>query len=245
MVIAKRLSKACLQSFLILLAVTVVSISFPTIASEEKPEASNNLEPLQTEMTQRDLKIIEQLVAIAQCNSASVQETKASMGLNAFVDIATIELSPSQSTTNSISHDFSSEREHSFSLTVTIDPIKLLATIEKQPVMHARWNEAKSQKRVAVVKNYVAYILAHQAAKIAAYRMQKLTTTTSIASLHSQATSPESVNDLTNPDYVAAATQMLSTSTGEQVALEELAASVGLSPQATIAIISRSQTFRN
>jgi hypothetical protein len=233
MVIAKRLSKACMQSFLILLAVTVVSISFPTIASEEKPEASHKLEPLQTEMTQRDFKIIEQLVAIAQRNSASVQETKASMGWNAFVDIATIELSPSQSTT-SISHDFSSVSEHSFSVTVTIDPIKLLATIEKRPVIQARWNEAKNQKRVAVVKNYVAYLLARQAAKIAAYQMQKLTRTTSIASLHY----PENVNYLANPDYVAAATQMLSTSTSERVALEELAASVGLSPQATIAIIN-------
>ncbi|MDF5732559.1 MAG: hypothetical protein PUP92_32335 [Rhizonema sp. PD38] len=240
MVIAKRLSKACLQSFLILLSVTVVSISFPTIASEEKPEASHKPEPLQTKMTQRDFKIIEQLVAIAQRKSASVQETKASMGLNAFVDIASIELSQSQGTSNSISHDFSSEseREHGFSVSVTIDPIKLLATIEKQPVMQARLNEAKSQKRVAVVKNYVAYLLAHQAAQIAAYKMQKLTKTTSIASLYSQATPPESVNYLTNPDYVAAATQMLTTNTGEQVALEELAASVGLSPQATIAIIN-------
>ncbi|MDF5721303.1 MAG: hypothetical protein PUP91_12665 [Rhizonema sp. PD37] len=239
MVIAKQVSKAYRQSFLILLAVTVVSISFPTIASEEQPEASNKLEPLQTEMTQRDLKIIEQLVAIAQRKSASVQETKASMGLDAFAEIASIELSQSHGTSNSFSHDFSSEseREHGFSVSVTIDPIKLLATIDKQPVMHARLNEAKSQKRVAVVKNYVAYLLAHQAAIIAVYKMQKLTKTTSIASLHSQATPPESVN-YTNPDYIAAATQMLSTSTGEQVALEELAASVGLSPQATIAIIN-------
>ncbi len=230
MVIAKQVSKACRQSFLIILAVTVVSISFPTIASEKKLEASNKLEPLQTKMTQRDFKIIEQLVAIAQRKSASVQETKASVGLNAFLDIATIVLSQSQ--------DFSSEGEHNFSFNITIDPIKLLVTIEKQPLMQARLNEAKSQKRVAVVKNYVAYLLACQAAKIAAYRMQKLTTTTSIASFHSQATYPESVNYLTNPDYVAAATQMLSTNTGEQVALEELAASVGLSPQATIAIIN-------
>ncbi|GAA6620717.1 hypothetical protein NUACC26_065330 [Scytonema sp. NUACC26] len=222
---------------MILLALTLVGIPFPTIASEEKPEASNKLEPLQTEMTQLDLKIIEQLVAIAQRNSASVQETKAAMGLNAFGDVLSIELSSYQTTSNFTSADVSSN-ERGLSLNVTIDPIKLLGTIEKRSVMQVRWNEAKHQKRLAVVKYYVAYLQARQAAKIAAYQMQKFTRSTPIASLHAQATSPESVNHLANPDYVAAVTQMLSTSTGERVALEELAACVGLSPQAIIPVIN-------
>ncbi|MGH8002884.1 MAG: hypothetical protein ACREPR_26490 [Brasilonema sp.] len=234
--IAQWFSKACTQSFTILITVTLVGIPFPVIASQEKLNASNKPELLQTEMTQQDLKIIEQLVAIAQRNSAQVQETKAAMGLNAFEDVVSIELSSYQNTSNFTPDVSSSER--GLSLTFTIDPIKLLGSIEKLPVMQARRNEAKNQKRVAVVKNYVAYLQARQAAKIAAIRMQKLTRGTPIASLHSQATSPGSVNYLANPDYVAAATQMLSTSTSERVALEELAACVGLSPQAMIAVIN-------
>ncbi len=223
-----------MQSLIILVTITLVGTPFPVIASKENLNASNEPEPLQTEITQKDLKIIEQLVVIAQRNSAQVQETKAEMGLSAFSDVVSVELSPSQTTTNLTLPEVSSVSEHSFSLTVTIDPIKLLRSIKKLPIIEARWNEAKLQKRVAIIKNYVAYLQAHQASKIAAYRMQKL----SANRLNSQTTSGGSVNDLENPDYVTAATQMLSTSTSEQVALEELAASVGLSLQTTIAIIN-------
>ncbi|MBW4593346.1 MAG: hypothetical protein KME46_10590 [Brasilonema angustatum HA4187-MV1] len=232
--IAQWLSTSWMQSLIILVTITLVGTPFPVIASKENLNASNEPEPLQTEITQKDLKIIEQLVVIAQRNSAQVQETKAEMGLSAFSDVVSVELSPSQTTTNLTLPEVSSVSEHSFSLTVTIDPIKLLRSIKKLPIIEARWNEAKLQKRVAIIKNYVAYLQAHQASKIAAYRMQKL----SANRLNSQTTSGGSVNDLENPDYVTAATQMLSTSTSEQVALEELAASVGLSLQTTIAIIN-------
>ncbi|WP_211178227.1 hypothetical protein [Brasilonema octagenarum] len=219
---------------IILVTITLVGIPFPVIASKEDLNGSNEPEPLQTEITQKDLNIIEQLVLIAQRNSAQVQETKAEMGLSAFSDIVSVELSPSQTTTNLTLPEVSSVSEDSFSLTVTFDPIKLVSTIKKLPVIQARWNEAKLQKRVAIVKNYVAYLQARQASKIAAYRMQKL----SANRLNSQTTSPGSVDDLANADYVTAVTQMLSTSTNERVALEELAASVGLSLQKTLAIIN-------
>jgi hypothetical protein len=233
-VIAQWLSTSWIQSLIILVTITLVGIPFPVIASKEDLNGSNEPEPLQTEITQKDLNIIEQLVLIAQRNSAQVQETKAEMGLSAFSDIVSVELSPSQTTTNLTLPEVSSVSEDSFSLTVTFDPIKLVSTIKKLPVIQARWNEAKLQKRVAIVKNYVAYLQARQASKIAAYRMQKL----SANRLNSQTTSPGSVDDLANADYVTAVTQMLSTSTNERVALEELAASVGLSLQKTLAIIN-------
>ncbi|QDL12263.1 hypothetical protein DP113_15280 [Brasilonema octagenarum UFV-E1] len=232
--IAQWLSTSWIQSLIILVTITLVGIPFPVIASKEDLNGSNEPEPLQTEITQKDLNIIEQLVLIAQRNSAQVQETKAEMGLSAFSDIVSVELSPSQTTTNLTLPEVSSVSEDSFSLTVTFDPIKLVSTIKKLPVIQARWNEAKLQKRVAIVKNYVAYLQARQAWKIAAYRMQKL----SANRLNSQTTSPGSVDDLANADYVTAVTQMLSTSTNERVALEELAASVGLSLQKTLAIIN-------
>ncbi|MUG96469.1 hypothetical protein F7734_30650 [Scytonema sp. UIC 10036] len=237
MAIAERLLRVCMRSFMILLTVTFVGSSFPTIASEEKPEDIKKLEPLQIEMTQRDLKIIEQLVAIAQRNSASVQETKAAMGLNAFGDVVSIELSSYQTTSNFTSPDVSS-RERGLSFNVTIDPIKLIRTAQQLRVIKARWNEAKQKIRVAVVKSYVAYLQARQATIIAAYRIQKFTQNRSIASLHSQTTALQSINHLANPDYVAAATQMLSASAQERLALEELAACVSLSPQAMITFIN-------
>ncbi|MCF2149433.1 hypothetical protein IQ276_023985 [Desmonostoc muscorum LEGE 12446] len=236
--IAQWLSKAFAQSFKIFLAVTFVSTAFPVIASEDKSISSNQPDVLQTEITQQDLKIIEQLVGIAERNSAQVLETKAAMGLNAFRDIVTIELSPALTTISTLP-DSSSEYSNSFSLTVTVDPIKFISTFGQLPVLRARWQEARQQKRLAIVQYYVAYVQARHNAIIATYKIKKFTEYSRIVSLDSQATSPENINHLANPDYVAAATSMLDTNTRQQLALEELAACVGLSPKETIAIISK------
>ncbi|MBW4688842.1 MAG: hypothetical protein KME40_28085 [Komarekiella atlantica HA4396-MV6] len=234
MAIAQWLLKAFAQSFGILFIVTLVGLSFPVIvASEEKSNPNNEPEPLQTEITQQDIRVIERLVTIAERNSAQVLEAKSAMGLNTFRDVVAIELSPSSSTT-SISPDSSSERENSFSFTITIDPIKFISTFGQLPVLQARWNEAKQQKRVAVVQYYVAYVQSREAAKVAAYRMQKFTGGSRIASLRSS----RNVNHFANPDYVAAATEMLNTNTRERLALEELAACVGLSLQAITNVIN-------
>ncbi|MDZ8029385.1 MAG: hypothetical protein RMX97_32540 [Nostoc sp. DedQUE11] len=236
--IAQWLSKAFAQSFQIFLAVTFISAAFPVVASEGRLTSTNQGELLQTEITQQDLKIIEQLVAIAEGNSAQVLETKAAMGLNAFRDIVTIELSPGVSTISTLP-DSSSEYSNSFSLTVTVDPIKFIGTFGQLPVLRARWKEARQQKRLAIVQYYFAYVQARQAALIATYQMQKFIEYSRLISLDSQGTSPKNINHLANPDYVAAATSMLETNTRQQLALEELAACVGLSRKETIAVISK------
>ncbi|MFN6539135.1 MAG: hypothetical protein RM021_022670 [Nostoc sp. EkiNYC01] len=232
--IAQWLSKSFAQNFRIFLAVTLVSTTFPVLASEDKSNSTNQPYLLQTEITQQDLKIIEQLVTIAERNSAQVLETKAAMGLNAFRDIVSIELSPVLTTISTLP-DSSSEHSNSFSLTVTVDPIKFIGTFGQLPVLRSRWKEARQQKRLAIVQYYVGYLQSRQAALIATYKMQKFTE----ISLHSQVTSPENINHLGNQDYVSAVTSMLDTNTRQRLALEELAACVGLSPEETIAIITK------
>lgn len=236
--IGQWLSKAFAQSFQIFVAVTFVSTTFPVLASEDKLTSNNQADLLQTEITQQDLEIIEKLVAIAEGNSAQVLETKAAMGLNAFRDLVTIELSPGISTISTLP-DSSSEYSNSFSLTVTVDPIKFIGTFGQLPVLRARWKEARQQKRLAIVQYYFAYVQARQAALIATYKIRKFTEYSRIISLDSEATSPENINHLANPDYVAAATSMLDTNARQQLALEELAACVGLSAKETIAIITK------
>ncbi|MBN3939913.1 MAG: hypothetical protein V7L21_32095 [Nostoc sp.] len=89
------------------------------------------------------------------------------------------------------------------------------------------------------VQYYLAYFQARQAAKIATYRMQQLALlgakTERIATVNSQG-----LSHLVNPDYVAAATEMLNTNARDRLALEELAACVGLSSQATIRLLEAS-----
>lgn len=237
MIIKRWLSIGYVYCFCFL-AVILISIPLQATASQEKTYSSIEEQPLQTEITQRDFKIIEQLVSIAQRNSALVQETKAAMGLSAFQDILFVELAPSQTTISSTSPDASPENAHSFSVTITVDPIKLVGAISLVPVREARWNEAKNQKRLTVVQHYLAYLQARQASKIAAYRMQKFAQSSRVANVNSPTSPPEKINHLANAEYVTAATEMLNANAREQITLEELAACIGLSPQQTINIIN-------
>ncbi|MDJ0732568.1 MAG: hypothetical protein QNJ47_00540 [Nostocaceae cyanobacterium] len=190
-------------------------------------------EGLQTEITEKDLQIIDQLVRIAEKNSYQVREAKSTMGVNAFLDVVSIELSPSQSSTKYRTPDFYSEDERSFSVSLTIDPIKIFSTINQIPVMEGRLREIKQQTRLAVIKRYLAYLQARQASKIAAYRMQKFPEGERIASNVSLGSSQQ----LHNADYVVAATHMLNKNAEEKIALEELAAAVGLSSQEMINVL--------
>ncbi|AVH74200.1 hypothetical protein [Nostoc sp. 'Lobaria pulmonaria (5183) cyanobiont'] len=229
----------CLYSWKIVLAIALISLPLPALSENKQ---LNNYQPqiLQTEISDRDLKIIEQLVAIAQRQSSQVQEAKAAMGWSAFTDVLSVELSPSQSTIDYNLPEIASESQRSFAIAMTIDPIKVLNIIQQLPIREARWHEVKQQKRVAVVQYYLAYLQARQAAKIATYRMQQLALlgakTERIATMNSQGT----LSHLANPDYVTAATEMLNTNARDRLALEELAACVGLSSQATITLLKAS-----
>ncbi|MEO1376003.1 MAG: hypothetical protein AAFW70_17130 [Cyanobacteria bacterium J06635_10] len=194
-------------------------------------------EELQTEITEEDLQIINKLVKIAQKNSYQVREAKYEMGFHAFVDIVSIELSPSQSRTNYKTPDFSSEDERSFSISLTIDPVQIFTAIDKMPVMKARLRETKQQTRLKVMKQYLAYLQARQASKITAYQMHKFEKRERIAIASNAAVGNS--RQLDNVDYVAVATDVFNKNIQERLALEELADVVGLSPEKMINILDR------
>lgn len=225
--------------FAYLFTLFTVAHPLPTIASEQQPSQTHELEEIQTNITQTDIKIIEQLVTIAEKNASEVLDAKSATGWGAFQDVVSLELSPSFTNTNYNSPDEPQERESSFYLSISFDPIKLITTFQKKPVFQARLHEAKQQKRLAVIRYYLAYLQARQAVKIAAYRMQNFTSDERIASLNSQTNPPGSLKSLANADYVAAATEMLNSNVRKQVALEELAACVGLSTKATMTVMNR------
>lgn len=236
-----KVAKGCIAKWLlnvIWLAIALINIYNQAIASEDQLHSNVEVQPLQTEITQSDLKIIGQLVAIAEHKSATLMEAKTAMGLSSFADVISLELSPSQSTRNYVSADVSSENERSFSFTVTVDAIRLINAFVQRPVMEARWNEAKHQKRVIVVQHYLAYIQARQTSKIATYKMQTFIANSRVAGLNDQTKYKAISNHLANPDYVALATEKLNANAREWQTLEELAASVGLSSEAIIPIIN-------
>ncbi|MBV6623042.1 MAG: hypothetical protein KI793_08830 [Rivularia sp. (in: Bacteria)] len=198
-------------------------------------------EELQTEITEEDLLLINKLVRIAQKKSYQVREVKYEMGFNAFVDIVSIELSPSQSRTNYKTPDFSSEDERSFSISFTIDPVKIFTAIDKMPVMKARLRETKQQTRLRVMKQYLAYLQARQANKIAAYQMHKFEKRERIAASN---LAVGNSRQLDNADYVAVATNVLDKNIQERLALEELADVVGLSAKEITNILAETSTVR-
>lgn len=193
---------------------------------------------LQTQISQRDMQIIDRLVKIAQRKSSQVRESRAAMSLSRFVDVVSIEVAPYRLNRQYISSSPSSEDENGLTATITIDPVKLVNAFAQQPIATARWEEAKNQKRVAVIQYYFAYLQARQATRIATHKMAKFTHTPTVASTGRTTSNSPTTNHLDNPDYVTAATEMLAASTRERVALEELAASVGLSTEDAIAILN-------
>ncbi len=170
-------------------------------------------ETLQTQITQHDLVIIDRLVQIAQTNSVEVKTAKAALGVSAFQDVVSLEFGPSQSFSSSDSvEEPTSSNESGFFVTVTVEPIRVMSAIQQLPILSAGLANTKRQKRVEVVKLYMAYLQARQSAKI--------------ARISAPAQEP------------AIAAEQLAASGQELIALEELAASLGLTPQATLAAIA-------
>lgn len=192
-------------------------------------------EPLQTKITSQDWQRLERLVQIAQHYSADVKAASTALGVSAFVETVSLELSQTYSSGSFIEdQEQFPEEERSLEITLTLSPLKIISAIQQRPTLKAQLWEAKQQKRVEVIKAYVAYLQARQTTQIAAYQMQALTNFHSVATRSpSTAVTPT----LTNPAYISAAQEMLSANAQEQVALAELAASVGLSGSETLRVL--------
>jgi hypothetical protein len=195
---------------------------------------------LQTEITNQDLEIIEQLVNSAQKYSADILEAKVALGFSAFQDIVSLELEPSLSLGAADEDYGGAYTESSFSSTITVDPIGLIGAFQKLPALRARLKQTKIQKRVEVVKYYVAYIQARQTVQTIGDRMGNPIENRCIEERKSHSASLQSTENLNTKEYAETAEKQLNASGNARIALEELAASVGLSPQETIAILENS-----
>ncbi|MBD2457482.1 hypothetical protein H6G80_25815 [Nostoc sp. FACHB-87] len=224
MTLSKLIKPRFFHGIVLFSTFTIVSIPAIVVASENNINQNQQFKVLQTEITQQDLKNIDELVSIAERNSPDILEAKAARGLSPFNDVMSVSFS------GTTYGSFNNYEE--FYIGVTVNPIRLLTATQQSSVLKARLLEEKRQKRVAIVQYYVEYLQARQAAKIATYQMQKFADSSRVASVNIQ-------TQLGNADYVAAVTEMLNTNTRERIALEQLAASVGLSPQEANSIISK------
>lgn len=232
-----RCGQATPISTFIFAAMVVFSLSQPVRAGEstkikelinQSVTQAPSEQPLQTELTDTDLKILTKLIRQAQDNSPAVREARYNRGPINFEYAILPELIRDQ-------------ENGGFNFGLTINPLYLIAGVQKQSTLKAQVRDAMSQVRVAVVQNYVAYVRAHQATNIAAQKLQKVIASisqTQVASLQPQSGHlPQTILLADNPEYVASANEMLAANCDEMIALEVLAASVGMPPDKTMEVI--------
>ncbi|BDA71269.1 hypothetical protein CAL7716_054350 [Calothrix sp. PCC 7716] len=218
-----------MKALLVTNVLLVLFLFCPRVAASKLAEVEN-LQPLQSELGKRDLKLIDTLFAIACKNSSIVREARKATGIRAFEDVVSVELSPSRGLINYKGSDgSSSEQEQSFSISVTLDPIKLITAIDKISVLDTRYHETMRQKRLEVVQRYIAYLQAQQLSIIAAHKMQEF----------NNGANATAKKLLSNSEYITVTTEMLNTHSRERLALEELAATIGLSPEQTLVILKQ------
>ena len=178
--------------------------------------------PIQTEITARDEVMIDRLISIAHKNSAAIKEVRAATGFSVFDDTMALSISPTYSSGSFVENrEQFAGVESKFAVELKINPLKMISAIEKRPALQAKLQEAHRQKRVEVVKLYLAYLQSHQAHQLARQRLQTFKPTQRVANAHKIGS---------NPEYITATKEMLSANAQVRIAWEELAAAVGLSP---------------
>jgi hypothetical protein len=173
--------------------------------------------PLSTQPSERDRLVLEELVHLAQQNSAAIREAKAALGISAWTDGVGLELSSSyfSSTNRQREEQFEFiEAGRGFSATLTLNPLQMLAAVQQRPVLQAKRDEATRQKRLEVVQAYVAYLQAKQVQILTQLRLQ-----------------PHKAKPAKDPELLTAQNELFVASSNLLVALEALAVAVGQSSQ--------------
>jgi hypothetical protein len=219
--------------------VTCTLLSYPLAAGSALAQSSVGI---QTTLTEDDRAILDVLVQRAYTRSASIRElrTEQIVPLLESVEIEA-QVSPNQETE------------------IILQPINLLSGLFQQPALSARLREERAEIRAAVLEVYVAYLRARQASYLAQLTLEEATAEIAepsvargeesqllVVTQHS--TIPPAQRELAhNRDYVEAANELFTAQTDEIMALERLSGLVAMTPQETLATLTRygdSQTAR-
>ncbi len=202
-------------------------------------------EPLQSEMTQADQRVMEELISIAVRNAPAVRDAHAAMGVAPFLDAFVVEIAPSRISSTLSDASVLAEpyqySDNSTTSTFTFNPVQLINGIQQIPALRSHLRDAEQQTRVAVIQGYVAYVQARQSTAIST---RQLNTVVASIQEQSQVASiqlnqiPASSVLVNDESYIAAATESLAANSDEMVALETLAATVGMPTQDMLSVIA-------
>lgn len=216
----------------------------PLEETEDSLEETEEL--LQFEMTQDDQRVMEELIGIAVRNAPAVRDAQAEMGVAPFIDAFVVEIAPSRlssTLTDASIPDIEGPyrtSDSSTTSTFTFNPIQLINGIQKIPALQSHLRDAQQQTRVAVIESYVAYVQARQSTAISTRQLNTVVASileqSQVASVQLNPVPASSILE-NNEDYIAAATESLAANSDAIVALETLAATVGMPTQDMLTVI--------
>jgi hypothetical protein len=95
--------------------------------------AQANPPTLQTDLSDRNLQILEQLIAIAQRTSATVKEAKANLGLAPFNEVVILGVGTGVNAADSNEPDAENLQERNFSVEAYVDLVRLVSALQGIP----------------------------------------------------------------------------------------------------------------
>jgi hypothetical protein len=174
--------------------------------------------PLQTELTPQDLERIERLIALAQRQSPEIKEARAELGLTPFNEVIIVGLNTGLNNFNTNEPEAEPVQERTVGVELYIDLVRAINAVQSYPARRSRLAFAQRQTRVLVVQAYVAYLQARQAWAIAQHQSQP----------HLNKVDAQSLT---------ATNEVFTANGNERVALENLAAVVGQTPDQILELL--------
>jgi len=183
--------------------------------------------------TDSDLQTLEQLIVIAEANDLQILEYQAELGVNEneFGFTGRLGEALSVNAGTSVSGSYYGQAELSYSLSVSLDVMDLLSVSNGSSVIEQRIVSAKLNTRVRVVEAFVAYKISLINAETRARSVEASQARYEVAVTRVQAGESILSSQINAQSDLASAGLSLYSANGDViVALEKLAAVVGVSP---------------
>lgn len=230
-------------------ACALVAVATTPIMAQDSSSVGDSI---QTHLSQADIDTLTELIEIAQRNSPDVRDARDAMGITPFMDAIAIAITPKHYTTFTTDRSDATiptdylYRESGMDISATINPLYIIRGIQQQSSLRAHLRYARQQARYGVMESYIAYLQANQTAETAQRQFDTVIAALSETRIASIQLQPVQVPDPglldNNEEYVAAATELFSANMDEIMALENLAVTVGMSSEDTLAVIEEHRT---
>ena len=196
---------------------------------------------LATFFSPEQLAALEQLVTIAETSSPAVIEAQVAL------DVAASQLELGTRLTDSLTvtvgtglrGDIYGQIEPTYSIVAGVDIMGLVKIEDRTPVVRAQLAASKAENRARVAAAFVGYVVAREAAEAAAQTVDSTDAAFQVVKARVE------IGEATISDQLAAqsavssaALGLLQANSNVIITLEQLAATVGQSPEATLAVVN-------